>query len=151
MPSPPDNAKLLDGWLALTGSPDLFTDPVRLPMFTGSMAPRIPIGCELVIAPADRRPWGRGDVVVFLRDELLIAHRVLLILGRGPGSWLLEKGDRNVGAGWIRRREVRGLVVDRIVTDTERRNLPLHQRGALRESVIYSLRAVARRVLGRDD
>ena len=65
MPSPPDNAKLLDGWLALTGSPDQFIDPVHLPMLTGSMAPRIPVGSELVIVSACRRPLGRGDVVVF--------------------------------------------------------------------------------------
>ena len=86
-----------------------------------------------------------------MRDGRLVAHRVLLAFGWGSGAWLLEKGDRNVGAGWIRRRDVRGLVIDRIITDTRRRSLPLQERGTVRQSVIYSLRAVARRLLGREE
>ena len=60
MPSSPDNQKLLDAWLALTGPDVELTEPVRLPMLTGSMAPRIPIGAELVIAPAGSRTWSTG-------------------------------------------------------------------------------------------
>lgn len=151
MHASPDKQKLLDAWLALTSPEVSFTETVRLPMLTGSMAPRIPIGAELVIAPAGSRPWSTGDVVVFLRDDLLVAHRVLLAFGWGSGAWLLEKGDRNVGAGWIRRRDVRGLVIDRLVPDTRRYCLPLHERGSVRQSVIYSLRVVARRLLRRED
>jgi hypothetical protein len=145
----PDHADLLDAWLALTDDAVAFAGPVRLPMLSGSMAPRIPVGADLVIVPADSRGWGTGDVVVFVRDGRLVAHRVLLMVGRGPAAWLLEKGDRNVGAGWIRRRDVRGLVIDRVPNDPRRRYLPLREPGTVRESVVYSLRILARRLLGR--
>jgi hypothetical protein len=149
LPDHADKRKLLDAWLALTDPAVPFIAPVRLPMLSGSMAPRIPIDSELVIAPVGERICASGDVVVFLRDGRLVAHRVLLVVGWGPGALLLEKGDSNLGVGWIRRRDVRGVVVDRIPTDPRRRTLPLTEHGAVRQSVNYSLRTLLRRLLRR--
>jgi hypothetical protein len=149
LPQRPDKQQLLDAWLALTGPEEDFTRPVRLPMLTGSMAPRIPLDAELLIAPARGHAWSSGDVVVFWRDSRLVAHRVLLVLGRGPGALVLEKGDRNRSAAWIRRRDVRGVVVDRTPLYPDQLCLPLKERGAVRQSVLYSLRLIARRLLGR--
>ena len=144
-----DKQKLLDAWLALTGPRENFTDPVRLPMLSGSMAPRIPLDAELLIAPASNRAWSSGDVVVFWRSDRLVAHRVLLILGWGPGAVVVEKGDRNLGAGWIRRRDVRGVVVDRTPIYPDQLCWSLSERGAVIQSVMYSLRQLARRLAGR--
>jgi hypothetical protein len=151
LPDRPEKQELLDAWLALTGPEEGFTEPVRLPMLTGSMAPRIPVDAELHIAPVRDRPWSTGDVVVFWRDARLVAHRVLLVLGWGPGALVLEKGDRNPTAGWIRRRDVRGVVVDRTPRHPDQLCLPLTERGAVRQSVVYSLRLIARRLLGREN
>ena len=148
-PDRQDKQQILEAWLALTGPADEFSEPVHLPMLTGSMAPRIPLDAELLIAPVRDRPWSTGDVVVFWRDAKLVAHRVLLILGWGPGALVLEKGDRNLEAGWIRRRDVRGVVVDRTPVYPDQLCLTLTERGAVRQSVVYSLRQLARRLLGR--
>lgn len=149
LPDHNDKQKRLDAWLALTGPAEGFTEPVRLPMLTGSMAPRIPLDAELLIAPVRDHPWSTGDVVVFWRDSRLVAHRVLLVVGWGPGALVLEKGDRNLEAGWIRRRDVRGVVVDRTPVYPDQLCLSLTERGAVRQSVVYSLRLLIRRLLGR--
>ena len=112
LPDTSERRKLLDAWWKLTGRED-FPGTVHLPMLTGSMAPSIPPGSELAIVSARSRGCGTGDVVVFLRNDRLVAHRLLLCLGTGPRALCYEKGDLNASGSWIRRGNVLGLVVDR--------------------------------------
>jgi len=101
----------LDAWLALTGQVPAPAAPVELPLLTGSMVPAIPVGASLRITMSPTAPCRVGDVIVFLQDNRLIAHRILLVLRAGPWSWLLEKGDANPLGRWRRDADVRGRVV----------------------------------------
>jgi hypothetical protein len=109
MAGPEDRQQLLDAWLALASAQD-FDGAVVLPMLTGSMAPALPVGARLHIESARRRRFGVGDVVVFVRDEKLTAHRLILCLGFGRDAPYLEKGDWNAGFGLVRRSAIRGVV-----------------------------------------
>ena len=61
----------------------------------GSMGPWLVPGDLLVVKRVAPRSVRRGSVVVFLRDGLLIAHRVISVLGAGPTGELCckTKGD----------------------------------------------------------
>jgi hypothetical protein len=65
--------------------------PGRLQVRSGSMAPLLQPGEEIVVAPAPRLLLP-GDLVVFRQGERLICHR--LMLAYGPGRFL-QKGDQN--------------------------------------------------------
>lgn len=149
LPEPEERQRLRDAWWTLTGRED-FAGTLHLPMLTGSMAPAIPVGSELhIVAPA-QRPFGNGDVVVFQRDEKLVAHRLVLCLGTGPGALCYEKGDLNADGGWIRRRDVLGVVADRVPPPDAPRVAPLTFRGVVWRSLKHGLRAKLRRWLGRE-
>jgi hypothetical protein len=140
LPDPTERQKLLDAWWKLTGRED-FAGTVRLPVLTGSMAPSIPVGSEVAIASARGCSFGIGDVVVFLKDDRLVAHRLLLCLGTGPGALCYEKGDLNAGGGWIRRRDVLGVVVDRTPPAGAPAPAPLSPSGIVLRSLRQGLRA----------
>ena len=61
----------------------------------GSMGPWLVPGDLLVVRRVAPRSVRRGNVVVFLRNGLLIAHRVISVLGAGPTGELnwKTKGD----------------------------------------------------------
>ena len=147
-----DRQRLLDAWVALTDPAADFPGTVSLPMLTGSMAPVIPVGARLQIAAARRRAFGVGSVVVFVRGEKLVAHRLLFALGFGPDALYLEKGDWNATGGLIRRREVRGVVTGWLAAGTTD---PAHlvpvprSRSAAIRSFLRSLRILVRGLLGR--
>ncbi len=101
----------LDAWLALTGQVPAPSTPVALPLLTGSMAPTIPVGSVLSIGVGPGQACRAGEVAVFLVNDKLIAHRVLLAFRFGPWDWLLEKGDANHLGRWRRGTTVRGRVV----------------------------------------
>jgi hypothetical protein len=107
---PNDRRRDIDAWLALVQPEADFPGTVDLPMLTGSMAPLIPVGSRLEIVAARRRSFGVGDIVVFERATRLVAHRLVFSLGFGRDTLYLEKGDRNVGLGLVRKHEVRGVV-----------------------------------------
>ncbi len=65
--------------------------PGRLQVRSGSMAPLLQPGEEIVVGPAPRL-FLPGDLVVFCQGERLICHR--LMLAYGPGRYL-QKGDQN--------------------------------------------------------
>jgi hypothetical protein len=109
--------KRLDAWLALTGQIAAPAGPVDLPLLTGSMVPAIPVGATLRIAAATGADCQPGDVAVFLAEERLLAHRVLLVLQAGPWHWLLEKGDANALGQWRRADTVRGRVLGFAIAD----------------------------------
>jgi len=104
-------AAQLDAWLALTGRGPVPGGLVRLPMLSGSMAPALPCGCELVIDPLGGARARVGDVVVLALDDRLVAHRVLGRRRRRGRRWLLEHGDANLGGAWQPADRVVGLVV----------------------------------------
>jgi len=138
----------LDAWLALQDPDPDFAGTVVLPMLTGSMAPRIPVGARLLIAAARRTPFGVGHVVVFVRGDKLVAHRLILALGRGPDARFVEKGDWNPAAGLVRRRDIRGVVTGYIPAGPADA-APIAV-GRSRAAAWASLwRAVVARILGR--
>ncbi len=104
-----------DAWLVLTGKMPAPAGPVELSMLSGSMAPAIPIGALLRSVAGPHRACRVGDVAIFLVDDKLIAHRILLVLRAGPWDWVLEKGDTNHLGRWRRGASVRGRVVGFVV------------------------------------
>lgn len=115
-------AAQLDAWLALAGHGPAPGALVRLPMLSGSMAPALPCGCELVIDPLGAARARMGDVVVLALDDRLVAHRVLGWRLRGGQRWLLEHGDANGRGAWQPADRVVGLVVG--ATDQGGADLP---------------------------
>lgn len=115
-------AAQLDAWLALSGHAPVPGALVRLPMLTGSMAPALPCGCELVIDPLGAARARVGDVVVLALDDRLVAHRVLAWRLRGGQRWVLEHGDANARGAWQPADRLVGLVVG--ATDRDGAELP---------------------------
>lgn len=115
---------------------------VVLPMLSGSMAPLLPVGAEIEVAPVvDPSRIGVGDIVVFRRGERLVAHRLLLSWGLGPNRWFLERGDGVGSPGRVAARDILGLVV--AVQDGDDHRTDLRTPRALRtarQSVRRSLR-----------
>ena len=146
-----DRGRLFDAWLALADPAADFAGTVSLPMLTGSMAPAVPVGARLVIAAAGRRRFGWGDVVVFAQGDRLVAHRLLLGLGFGAGALYLEKGDCNATGGFVRRRDVRGVVVGWLPATAGAGAtvaVPRSRRAAVR-SLLHWITNRARALLGR--
>ncbi len=65
--------------------------PVRV--FGSSMLPAIWPGDVLVVAPAEGRRLGAGDIILFSREDRLFAHRILEVHDRGSGTVLTTRGD----------------------------------------------------------
>lgn len=63
----------------------------RLIVRSGSMAPLLKLGDEIVVSPHARRVFP-GDLVVFRDGDKLVCHRIMLPLA--PGRYL-QKGDIN--------------------------------------------------------
>lgn len=112
-PLQPKNAReeLLDSWLALTEEGHSCPGPIRLPVFTGSMLPGIPVNSIIQIEKTEARYCRRGDVVVYRDKERLVVHRLLLRLGWGSTLLFYEKGDSNPRGGWIKGSQIRGRVL----------------------------------------
>ena len=143
MTDPTDRRRDFAAWAVLAEPDADFPGTITLPMLSGSMAPLIPVGARLEIMAARHRNFGVGDVVVFERAARLVAHRLVLSLGFGRDTLYLEKGDRNVGLGLVRRHEVRGVVTGwrpAAAPEADAVPLPRSRRAALR-SLGRSLRA----------
>jgi hypothetical protein len=125
-------AAQLDAWLALTGHAPVPGALVRLPMLSGSMAPSLPCGCELVIDPLGAARARVGDVVVLALDERLVAHRVLGWRRRSGQRWLLEHGDANGRGAWQPADRIVGLVIGATGQDGAELPSPHSRRRALR-------------------
>lgn len=125
-------AAQLDAWLALTGQAPVPGALVRLPMLSGSMAPALPCGCELVIDPLGGARARVGDVVVLRVDDHLVAHRVLGWRLRGGRRWLLEHGDANARGAWQPCERVVGLVIGATTASGGELPPPRSRRRALR-------------------
>jgi len=69
--------------------------PFRFRVTTGSMAPLVQPGDELVIRAATPETLRPGDLVLFDAGGLFVAHRLRVVL---PDGRLLTQGDRNIAA-----------------------------------------------------
>ncbi|HPD73230.1 MAG TPA: S24/S26 family peptidase [Candidatus Krumholzibacteria bacterium] len=87
------------------------SETVRLTVRSGSMAPFLPVGAEIEVAPASGSECRVGDVVVFRRGDRLIVHRLLFGWGGEPGAWFLQRGDGVSPLGFVRARSILGRVV----------------------------------------
>jgi signal peptidase len=62
------------------------------PVFTGSMAPVIPVGGLVVIKPVDSATLRPGDIICFkFSEKISITHRIINITNEG----FVTKGDAN--------------------------------------------------------
>lgn len=137
-----------DAWLALTGQTPPPTEPVWLPMLSGSMAPAIPLGTWLRIVVDANHCSRTGEVVIFEVDGKLVAHRILMVLRLGSWTRILEKGDANPLGTWRSASLIRGWVAG-VAPDTDEpvtipTNHELARRG-LRTHLRQSLLNLARR------
>lgn len=64
-----------------------------LSVLTGSMAPLIRPGDEVLIESVPASQVGNGDIILFRRNGELIVHRVLRKLKKAHGVYFLEQGD----------------------------------------------------------
>ena len=83
---------------------------VRLPLLSGSMAPTLLPGDVLRVRPADGHHVHTGDIVVFLKNGTVTAHRLVFavrLLGR---TFLMEMGDANLSAAVLQPAAVLGVV-----------------------------------------
>ncbi len=74
-------------WLARLAQGQTGTLTVR----SGSMMPLLRLGETLQVAPRAKLVLP-GDLAVFLQDDRLVCHRIMLPVAPG---WYLQKGDRN--------------------------------------------------------
>jgi signal peptidase I len=65
----------------------------RLPAVGTSMLPTIQPGDILVVGRAVPEALAVGDIIVWLADERLIAHRVLRLFTEGRERWFQTQGD----------------------------------------------------------
>lgn len=61
---------------------------------SGSMAPTIPVGSMIFVAPADGLEIEEGDVIAFLSNGVVVTHRV--VENRKLERKFITKGDANV-------------------------------------------------------
>jgi signal peptidase len=63
----------------------------------GSMAPSIPVGSAIVVAPVDPATLAVGDVVSMNigGEHATFTHRVVAVIDRADGRWIRTKGDAN--------------------------------------------------------
>jgi len=149
VPDERDRELLFDAWLALNSPDTDFCETVRLPMLTGSMMPALPVGSHLVIASPRRTPVGVGSIVVFQRGERLIAHRLLVVLVFGRSALYLEKGDLNREGSWIKREDIRGVVVGQCPPDDALGPVTpvARSRSAALRSALHGIRQTLRRLV----
>ncbi len=148
----PDNAhnkrqkqeELLTAWLTLTEGAEYRNETVRLPVLSGSMLPRIPVGSTLVIAPRTAAGVQRGDVIVFQDGDRLVAHRLLLHLHIGPLQVLFQKGDCNARGSWISANQIKGLVLE---VEAEHTTVCVSNGQAASESLLHLFRNFARNLI----
>lgn len=116
-------------------------EPVWLPVLTGSMAPTLIPGDEVLAAPCGWKECSVGEIIVFRHQRSLIAHRLIAEIPFAPGGLLLQQGDGMHRGSLIRGRDIAGkcLVRRRSGTETsltvpeENRKLAALNRGRLRK------------------
>jgi hypothetical protein len=118
---------------------------VEVPVLTGSMAPCLPVGSTLIVAPARGGTCRVGDVVVFRDGDRLVAHRLLWSWPPGRPRRYLQAGDGISRLGWVAATAILGLVV--AVRDADRSTRDLRSPEARREGIRSAHRRLRRAVL----
>jgi signal peptidase I len=67
---------------------------IRLPALGTSMVPAIHPGDVLSIQPVDPKEVSLGDIVVYVREEVLIVHRIVQTSAASSEPYLVTRGDR---------------------------------------------------------
>lgn len=76
-----------------------------------SMAPLIKTGVRLRLSTDPRQRYETGDIIVFLKNKTVMAHRIINIQKTAQGSRYRVKGDNNPMAdGFIRDSQIVGKV-----------------------------------------
>ncbi len=81
-----------------------------MPVLTGSMAPLIRPGDEVLVANVPPAMIGRGDIIVFRRNNDLIVHRVAKKWQEGQEIRFREQGDASHVFGTVLAAQVVGRV-----------------------------------------
>ena len=70
--------------------------PFRFRVISGSMAPLIEAGDEIVVQRASAETLRRGDVVLYTMGNAFHTHRLLTMRRRGDVTLLVTKGDASL-------------------------------------------------------
>jgi len=106
------------------------------------MLPTIKPGDSLLIQPlrSYNQKISLNEIVVFIRDEHIICHRVLYAFHIGGLEYYLEKGDNNLIAWIIRSDKILGKVI--AVNDDSEIYLPpelVHGKNIFLKTIIFGL------------
>ncbi len=107
------------------------------------MRPLIRDGDMLGVSPYPQTPIGVGDIVLFHRDALLVAHRIIAMKTENGETLVAERGDNAGTIVWRPARDILGRV-DRV--QGPRRSLELNGAAARFVSRVMNLYW---RVIGR--
>jgi hypothetical protein len=108
-----------------------------------SMEPSIHDGDAITVVPVPLEKVRRGDVLLYRRDERLLAHRVLGRV-RGVDALLRVRGD---APGWEEERVPESDVLGRVEA-VEREGRPVAWRGPFARRVAALARRLGRRLSG---
>lgn len=67
---------------------------IRLPAMGISMVPAIQPGDVLSIQPVDPKEVSLGDIVVYVREQILVVHRIVRTSAASTEQYLVTRGDR---------------------------------------------------------
>jgi signal peptidase I len=77
-----------------------------------SMAPLINERSGLIIDSADKKSFSLGDIIVFIKEDRVIAHRIIRSLRGKKEVSFIVKGDNNLKIdGMIKKSEILGKVI----------------------------------------
>jgi signal peptidase I len=67
---------------------------IQLPAMGISMVPAIQPGDVLSIQPVDPKEVSLGDIVVYVREQILVVHRIVRTSAASTEPYLVTRGDR---------------------------------------------------------
>jgi signal peptidase I len=129
---------------------------VRFPAPGKSMQPAIRDGEVVTVEPLSPSDVGKGDIILYRREEALIAHRVVRIIRKkahwstqpsaiGPYAMFVLRGDASTTCDLpVERGQVLGRV---IAVERQGRSIPLIGRWPLMRFVARQVTAHAKRTL----
>ncbi len=106
-----------NGFLSLLGGRS--TEPVWIPVLSGSMSPTLIPGDQVLIVPGNWKKCAIGDIIVFREGHSLTSHRLIGKI-RFPGRTLFfQQADGMSHGGFIRVESVIGTCAALRRHDTE--------------------------------
>lgn len=86
------------------------TGSAALKLLSGSMAPLIQTGDQIVISRVDPSHIAIGDILTFWKGDILVTHRVIRICKKESGLCFVERGDQHPHHSFIAAESVIGRV-----------------------------------------